>query len=202
MGIADFFKFRSKFVSSTFTAYPEIGLKQTLDPIPDPAGAMDIWNIIHGEYDNIALPVVCNQVDGKKLIDILNTGCCSLYLISDRFKKILEANHLTGWKTFPIKLYDKKRNEIFGYQGFSITGRCGPIDLSKSEIIGKRMVPTGPVFKVYKGCHIGLAQWDGTDFFIPEKTRAIIVTKRTADVLKKNKVTNMELENLADWEKS
>jgi len=30
-----------------------------------------------------------------------------IIFISDRLKILLEENQLTGWKTFPIKIYDK-----------------------------------------------------------------------------------------------
>ena len=113
-------------------------------------------------------------------------------------KKILEENNLTGWKTFPIKLYDKNGNEISGYHGFSIIGHCNPINYEKSAIIEKRKVPTGPICKFYKGMFID--KWDETDFFTPEGTYEIFITKKAADILKKNKITNVQLENLTDSE--
>jgi hypothetical protein len=130
----------------------------------------------------------------------LDTGWAGLYLISDHLKEILQENNLTGWKIFPIILYDKKKQEIAGYNGFSTVGRCGPINRQKSEIIEKRFVPTGPIVKFYKGLYIGLDQWDGTDFFIPDQTYGTIITERAANVLQRNKITNVRLENLADVE--
>ena len=52
----------------------------------------------------------------------------------------MEENNPTGWKIYPIKLYDKKDNEVLGYHGLSVTGKCASIDYSKSEIIEKRYV--------------------------------------------------------------
>src|SRR3989304_5749304 len=68
----------------------------------------------------------------------------------------------------------------------------------KSEIIEKRLVPHGPLCKYYKGLVID--DWDGSDFFTPEGTYATFVSKKAADVLKKNKITNLNLENLADYQ--
>ena len=114
-------------------------------------------------------------------------------------EKLAQAVHkLKGWKTFPIKLYDKKGNEISGYHGFSVTGRCGPINLEKSNIIEKQLVPLGPMVKFYKG--ISIDQWDGMDFFSPDKKKQILITEKAADILRKNKTTNMYLENVADYE--
>ena len=193
MEIRNFFDFSSKPLSSTLQAHP-VGLKT------DENGVSDHSKLIKGQFSGIDFPVIFKQEYGKKLTDILNTGAAGFFLISDRMKKILEENNLTGWKTFPIKLYDKKRNEIFGYHGFSTVGRCGPIDYEKAEIIEKRRVPAGPLCKFYKGLHVGLDEWDGNDFFIPDETYGTIITQRAADVLKINKITNMHLVNLADIE--
>jgi hypothetical protein len=48
----------------------------------------------------------------------------------------LEENQFTGWKIYPIKLFDKKENEVEGYHGLSVTGICGP--QSYNEIIEKK----------------------------------------------------------------
>ena len=115
-------------------------------------------------------------------------------------KTVLEDNHLTGWQTFAVRVLTKKGEEISGYHGLSITGRCGKIDYSKSEVITKRLVPEGPLAKFYKGLHVGLDKWDGSDFFLPEKYLGTIVTSRVAEILKREKLTNVRLENLADIE--
>lgn len=187
----DFFDFGSKLVSSTVQAHP-IGLKD------DENGKGSHLKLIKGDYKGIVFPVIFKQEYGKKLTDILDTGHASLFLISDRMKTILEENKLTGWKTFPIKLYDKKGKEITGYHGFSITGYCGPTNYEKSVIIEKKHVPTGPICQYYKG--LSIDKWDGTDFFTPEGTYETFITKKAADVLKKNKISNMYLKNLADIE--
>ena len=161
-------------------------------------GINDHWNLIKGKYEGINFPVAFKQEYGKKFADILGTGWPSLYLISDRMKSILEENKLTGWKVFPIKLYDKKGNEIQGYHGFSITGQCSPVDFGKSEIIEKRLVSHGPLCKYYKGLIVD--GWDGSDFFTPEGTYETLMTKKAADALKKNKITNLRMKNLADFQ--
>jgi hypothetical protein len=189
----DFFDFGSKLLSSTFQAGP-VGLKE------DENGVYDHLNLIKGKLKGIDFPVIFKQDYGKNLTDILDTGHAGLFLISDRMKKILEDSGLTGWQTFPIKLYDKKGSEILGYHGFSVIGHCGPISYEKSQIIEKRKVPTGPLCKFYKGEYIDLNIWDGTDFFTPDGTYETFITKKAADILTKNKITNMRLENLADKE--
>ena len=193
MEVQDFFVFGDRYASSTLQASPmELGKNKE--------GTYDHINLIKGIYNTIDFPVLFKQDCGKKLLDILGTGWPSLYLISNKTKAILEENDLTGWKIFPIILYDKKGIEISGYHGFSVTGRCGPIDDQKAKIVDRQMISTGPVFKAYKGLYVGLDEWDGTDFFIPENSLFCIVTKKTANILKKDKKLNVTLENCAEFE--
>lgn len=159
---------------------------------------IDCLKLIKGNYQGFTFPVSFKQEYGNKLYDIIDTGFPGFFLISERMRKILKENKLTGWKIFPIKLYDKKGNEITSYHGFSATGHSGPTSYKESTVIEKRKVPNGPICKYYKGVFID--DWDGTDFFTPDGTYQTFITKNAADVLKKNKITNMYLENLAETE--
>lgn len=195
MSIEKFYTFSSKLSSSTVQVHAI-----SLSDKEDNAGLFDQHRLIQGVYEGISFPVIFKQEYGKKLEDVLDTGWPSLFLISDKMKATLERNALTGWQTFEVKVLDKKGQEIQDYHGLSITGRCGKIDYSKSEIIEKRLVPNAPLGKYYKGLHVGLDKWDDNDFFLPEKYFGIIITNRAAEVLKKNKLTNIRLENLGEIE--
>ena len=185
MNMKEFFDFSNKLLPSTIQAHiVDLNINRL--------------HLIKGVYQKMESPIFFKQQYGYKLCDILDTGYPGLIIISERMKRILEENHLTGWKVFPIKLYDKKDNEILGYYGFSITGHCGPTSYAKSEIIEKRLVPNGPLCKYYKGVTIN--DWDGSDFFTPEGTYETFITKKAADILTKNKISNMYLENLAEAE--
>jgi hypothetical protein len=191
----NFFDFSSKLSSSTIQAHT-IGLNKK----DDSSGLQDQWRLIQGDYNKISFPVLFKQQYGKKIEDVLNTGWPGLYLVSDRFKAVLEDNNLTGWKTFPVNILDKKSQEIPGYHGLSFTGKSGPKDYSKSEIIEKKLVPNGPLCKYYKGFCVDLDKWDGSDFFLPGKSFGALITGRANEILKKNKLTNLRLENIADIE--
>lgn len=195
MRINDFFDFSSNFVSSTVRAR-SIGLK-----LGDDANNIgDANRLVIGDYESIVFPVSFKQDQGKKFQDILDTARAFLFLISDRMKTVLEENNLTGWKCYPIRLLDKQGNKIEGYQGLSVTGRCGPIYVLESAAIYKRVVSEGPICKYYKGWHIGLDEWDGSDFFLPKRSYGMIVTAAAAKVIKSNKLTNVHLRNLAEIE--
>lgn len=157
----------------------------------------DHHKLIEGNYEGIKFPVYLKHYLGtKKLRDILHTDFCAK-LISEKLKNILEENHITGWKTYPIKLFYKRMIPIEGYYGLSVVGRCGPIDYSKSKIVKCVQPDIGYTFKAYKGLYIGLDKWDGSDFFFPEGTQHTIVTQRVVDILK-DFSKQIEFTNLAD----
>jgi len=180
----NFFDFGSKLLRSTFHS----------SPIDIPYNGH--IELITGNYKNIKFPVIFKQNSGKNLLDILDTGHANLFLISEKLKSVLMENELTGWKTYPIKLFDKKNSTILGYHGFSITGRCGPINYEKSTIIEERLIPTGPLVRFYKGRFFDVKNWDKSDFFLPEETIRITVNKKTSEILKKEKISNLILEPL------
>ena len=185
MEMKDFFDFMSQPASKTVQAH---STDKTIDHL----------KLIKGNFQGTTFPITFKQEYGNKLYDILDTGYAGFFLISEKMKTVLEENNLTGWKVFPIKLYDRKGNEITGYHGFSVIGHSGPTSYEKSEIIEKRLVPNGPLCRYYKG--VTLDNWDGSDFFTPEGTYETFITRKAADILKKNKISNMYLENLAEAE--
>ncbi len=144
--------------------------------------------------------MIFRQDQGNKLTDILDTGWPGLFLISDHLKTILEDNQLTGWLTYSINLYDKKKREINNYHGFSVIGICGQISYKDSKIIEKRRIAEGPTSRYYKGLSIGLNEWNGCDFFTPNDSYRTIITEKTANILKKEKITNLFLENISEIE--
>lgn len=190
----DKYSFGSKFLSSTFQAHA-IGLNNKGGD-----GLYEYHKLLLGNYEGINFPVVFKQEGGKKISDILDTGTATLFLISDLLKDTFEEHSFSGWKTFPVTVLNYKEEEVAGYHGFSITGRCGEVDYSKCEIIEKQMVPNAPAMKYYKGIHVDLDKWDGSDFFIPEKYFGIIVSQKVRDVLMDIKATNVELVKLTEIE--
>lgn len=156
--------------------------------------------IAKGDFIGIDLPLSFEQFSGKKWTDVLNPSSVSLYIFSDDFINVLKQNNITGWKTFSIKISDKLGKEVKGYSGFSIVGRCGEPDYTKSHIYEKQLVPNGKRTKYYKGLHIGLDKWDGSDFFIPEKTLHIVITEKVRQIIRKQKITNVILQKLSEYE--
>jgi len=190
-----FFNFNSKMSSPKYHAYL-LGYDHVY------AGLIPEDHLLIANYDNFTFPLIFKHNKKHKELDILDTGTGTLYLISNKMKTILEENKLTGWKTFSIKLQDKKGNEITGYYGFSITGRCGPINYRNSVIFNKQHFEGGPFGKYYRGYQFDLDQWDRSDFFISKYNFGIIITERAKNALNQNKITNIKLTNIIDVELS
>ncbi len=190
----DYYTFSSKGYLTTFSAFPSIFNGKT-------GFGNDIEKLIKGEYKDFDLPLRFDQNEGdrgKNFRDVLDTRYPPAYLISDRMKNLLEENLITGWRTYSIELFDQKKNQIFGYNGFSITGRAGVMDLTNQPIIEKPFYEGGPMGKFYNGGYFDINTWDGSDFFILENSYWVIVTKRAVDLMKKNKVTALEYQRLSD----
>lgn len=189
---SDFYQFSDATVSTTFTAHPDPVIRWRADG--ESEKAMEFTDCLtYGEYDNMVLPLIFRQDHefGNKLRDVLRGGRF-LYLISDRFKDLLNEHGLTGWKTFPIELYDKKGNKIEGYNGFSIIGRAGSIQ--------KYDVP--PVELGYSprscGCYFESADWDGNDIFLV-RPAYVFITKQFAKVLLSHRISGVEIIKLTDY---
>lgn len=195
---SDFYEFGGALVCTTFTAYPENIIQLRGNKKFDKSIEF-VESLSYGEYDGSIHPLIWKQDRdyGNKLRDVL---CCgrSLYLISDRFKNLLNKSGLTGWKSYPIVLYDKKDRLIEGYNGFSITGRAGNIGKFEFPPMELGYSPKS------KGCYFKFTEWDGSDIFrvLPHH---VIVTKQFAEVLQNHKISGVEIDRLTeygDWSKT
>ncbi|MDX1909661.1 MAG: hypothetical protein SF053_21665 [Bacteroidia bacterium] len=111
MEIDEFYDLSSKLSGSTFQAAAQNLWKGRRDN-PEYGRGMGIFAtdcLLLGDYNGINFPVVYKHQYGKKLLDVLDTGTVSNFLISDFFLDILQKNQLTGYKIYPIRLTDKKK---------------------------------------------------------------------------------------------
>ena len=197
----NFFSFDSCGYGTTFAVTAE-EFERYLSFSDSQAAGLFYSKLICGDYNEIQFPIVYHEQkggdSGKKMRDILDTRYPPLYLISDRFKTILEESRITGWKTYPISLFDKKGNLVEGYNGFSITGRAG-----KMQKFDNPPLEYGYSEKS-DGCYFDFETWDGSDIFNTEDSWFIIATERFIKVLVENKITASEycrLTDYGDWSK-
>ena len=192
MKLSDLFSFGDRYSSVT------VQMERTREwEWAEPGGLREGQMLLTGDYRGAEFPLEFRHYSGKRYDDVLGIGYASLYLISDRFREVLEKNNFTGWKCFPVRLFTKKGEEVTGYQGFSVTGRAGRIDREKSEIVYTE-APTGRQVANYKGVHVDLEQWDGSDIFMPDKWFGIVMTRKVREALLAEKITNIRFENMAE----
>lgn len=195
-----FYTFGSCGYGTTFAAFPERA--DQLISCNERATTY-LSRLILGDYNDLQLPVIYNEIkggsSGKRMRDILDTRYPPLYLISDRFKNVLEESGITGWKSYPIALFDKKGNPIEGYNGFSVTGRAG-----KMQKFDQLPLECGYSADAY-GCYFDTETWDGSDLFNTEGSWHIIANERFIKVLMENKITACDycrLTDYGDWSKT
>src|ERR1043166_1022728 len=94
-------------------------------------------------------PVRIVPYGGRQLGDFIWTDAAVIRLVSHRVLRVFRDSHITGWSTFPVEVYDRDTVRIEGFEGFSVTGRCGRIDPALSTPVQKQM-PGGifPYFKI------------------------------------------------------
>ncbi|MCM3630572.1 hypothetical protein M3194_24880 [Paenibacillus glycanilyticus] len=124
-------------------------------------------------------------------------------LLHDSIIEAFIQNQITGWETFRIALYGKNDEIIPNYSGVSITGRCNPLDYSRSEIVYREY--PGGIFPRFKGSYFKDDFWDGTDLFMDNPdTRGYTLNKyvseRVKNIFDNLKTKNLEFTNLTGTE--
>ena len=187
----ELYKFRPLNGCANFHALPDIVKNAVSEGRFEDARAY--WNNLlnYGDLSQYELPIVFRQCTcfGSKIHEINPTNGVSYPIVSDRVISILEDNGITGWKTYPIILYDKHGNRLDGYNGFYVDVMKGMgLDFEPPQ---DRCDKTTEDWKwiVTKRGWLDITNWDGRDF-----TRAgwgIIVTERVVKLFKKEKVTGI-----------
>jgi hypothetical protein len=133
--------------------------------------------------------------------DIIWTTLAVLVIVSKRVITIFHDEGFNGWSTYPVTVYDKAGNTVDGYVGLSVTGRCGNIDNSQSQVI-ERQYPGG-TFPMHRGLYFNSEEWDGSDVFCEKgKSGWIFITEKVAEALRRANIKNMLLERVTDVERS
>jgi hypothetical protein len=139
-----------------------------------------------------AVPVCFRQYMGGRLKDLIGSGG-GQFMISNRLADTLRAGKFTGWSTYPAKIFGKKGEEITGYNGLAITGRCAEIDESRSEKVEE--LPGGK-FRIMRGMFFDEKDWDGSDIFMIGVAGQICVKQKVYEAITSLKPTNIKFTRL------
>lgn len=149
----------------------------------------------------INFPIEFKWLSGSNECDLISCGSAFTYLISDKFLDVLRNYNFSGWDIFPVKVFDKNKNILRGYNGLSIIGRSGEINNNlsiKKRIESKSSNQKG--YESYFGKFFDLNSWDGSDFFIPNGTFLIYVTENVRKALEKEELSNIEFKSISEIE--
>jgi hypothetical protein len=148
-------------------------------------------------------PIEFVRDEGRTPGDLVGTTYGSLVIVSNRLLEVLREHHVSGWTTFPISMLAEDGSELTGYQGFAVTGRCGPIDDSLSEeVVLPPPVPGGRSRRGLRGICFAPDSWDGSDVFTPDGTAFSFVVRRVKDVLEEAAVTNVAFHRLSEVDRT
>ncbi len=127
---------------------------------------------------------------GRALRDLIGASLVSIRLVSDRVVDLLQG--FTGWATYAVEVRGEAGSTISGYHGLSITGRCGPIDDSRSQPrLSPPPCPGGRWSRKWCGLYFDESTWDGNDFFVPDGTTMIMAVEPVKEVMESEYVSNV-----------
>jgi hypothetical protein len=139
---------------------------------------------------------------GQEPGDVIWTTSAAPLIIHERVVELLTHSALTGWSTYPVEVHSKSGRVVPGYAGLAVSGRCGPVDISRSAI-GLRQMPGG-WFPYFRGHFFVPDTWDGSDLFMaaPDHLGKVstmrFLSARGRQVLRGAKVRNLSLIRLTE----
>jgi hypothetical protein len=125
---------------------------------------LDPLRITRGE-DTTTMPIPVRWDMGQSTpSDIIWTTSAHPIIVQQRVVDLLKHHNLTGWRTYPVSVFDKSDQLHGNYAGLQIIGRCGPEILSRATVELKRY--PGGWFPHFVGHYFDEATWDGSDLFM------------------------------------
>ncbi|MCK6501993.1 hypothetical protein L6R53_01075 [Myxococcota bacterium] len=140
-------------------------------------------------------PIVFDHSGGSRAVDFIHGSTVALGFMSPRMIEVLRSHGFTGWQTWPAEVHGKDGVLLPGYQGLAVTGRCGGKDfsrLTREDVIRPRVMVR------YRATVFDLERWNGHDFFAPDGTLFIFVTRRVRDALLRARLKGLELTPLTE----
>jgi hypothetical protein len=146
------------------------------------AAPLDHDRLLDAEYNGV-LPIRGIADPDGKVGDLVGTFWPSLYLIGDRFKKLLEHNAINGWLAYETVCEGLPSQTAWWVLG--VEGRAGPV------LTGQKGVRAGldPL-----GQYLDPRAWDGSDLFHATNDGAVFVTSRAAQIIQEARLKNVLLE--------
>ena len=144
-------------------------------------------------------PIQFDAAQGCEFADFLWTQLVTPVCVSEEVIQLLRDNHVTGWSTYPVEVYDQEGYLHSRYHGLAVTGAVCEADYSLSTVVTKPPpTPSGRSFDVYKGLHFKEDEWDGSDMFWVAGVR--VVVDRVRMIFEQSKASNVNFTPLTERE--
>ena len=157
--------------------------------------------LTHGDLQVLQPVFVTHATGGWKTKDLIWTTYVAVVIVSERVVDLLTSNGFTGWKIYPVKVLDKFGNDLTGYVGLSVVGRCGPFLDERSGRTMKQF--PARMREVRVGRFFDESTWDGSDFCMSTNNYGFIfVHERVKECFERSHVTNVEFKrmDLIEWD--
>ena len=144
-------------------------------------------------------PVKFVRAEGNRPGDIITCSFVSIWLLSDKVVNLFRSEGITGWRTFPVEVTGKGGVPVTGYHGFTVAGRCGPIDPHRSvPAVLPPLVRGGPLRHERIGVYFDLETWDGSDIFVAPNSNVVMVIQRVKELMEQNHIRGCAFDPLTE----
>ena len=144
-------------------------------------------------------PIQFDAAQGFEFSDFLWTQLVTPVCVSEQVIKLLRDNHISGWSTYPVEVYDQDGILHSCYHGLAVTGAVCEADYSLSTVVTKPPpTPNGRSYDVYRGLYFKEDEWDGCDMFWVGGVRVVVDSVRK--IFEQSKVGNVSFTPLTERE--
>jgi len=163
---------------------------------------VDCLALTRGEAKTTREVSVSWAMGGALPSDFIWTTSAYPVIAHRRVLDLLREHDITGWCTYPVSVKDKSGRSHSDYEGVTILGRCGPVDLSRS-VVALAEYPAG-WFPHFLGHYFAEHSWDGSDLFMERAdstgkvTARCFATERVRQAFQRAKIRNVLLERLTE----
>jgi len=136
---------------------------------------------------------------GRKLYDYIPTTAVWLKLYSEAFFAALEAEKLTGWTSYPVRITGPESVQGLAYRGLVVTGRCGPIltELARPATLLPATAQGRPTPAKF-GYFFDERTHDGSDLFLCASGGPMFLTPRAKEALVAHGLTGFSVQEAAN----
>lgn len=145
-------------------------------------------------------PIVVTHHSGPPIPkDIFWASLVGGPIVSQRVLDLLTSSGMTGWTTYPVRVFAQDETELEGFSGLRSRSRTGPVDFTKGE-----RVPASynPKYFLFRGGTFDVATWDGSDIFTSGKSMQLLVVERVKTAFERASINEVLFLRLSQIEMS